>query len=799
MYVNIPRTILTLGIALYSCSSVHPNSIQKPVITTGESVVGTNDAEESYRKCRELFEKGLYRPARESFLKMFERMKSNGQQKRAVEMLAEMAEDHLGVGKYEEANTYYQRLLQIEALPRSTHLNALISMGTLYQRLQHFALAITYYEKSLELSKRYADRQAQSRTLFNMASVLVAMNEIEQAAACLDRVRGLGVNDPALEANLLWLTGRIQLARTNTEAARQAFESARIRVDAIPDADVNHVLLLADLSNLYLDRKQKDAAYAIAKEAWSKAQRLKHDEALLRARLAMARVQRTLGLDKEAYDSYLFAISRVEKLLIYVSPDSLKIGVLEQGQAPYREFVDFLMRTNREEDALNIVEHARARAALSLISRPLKASLEQKEALQRMARKVARVKTEILSSPNGGSRSALEKQLKDAELENEELRVQIDLSRQREFVQPVNPAIERTRFLRTDQALISFFLTRDRSYAWFMTHDRVRSVALPGQDEVESKVREYIKAIRTQPSSLTFRRDVEQQRHLGRELYSLLLAGFADQIKPGQALVIVPDGLLSYLPFETLVDNDRYLVEEHDIGYVPSVTVLALLNEREKNRRSTDRLDLLAFGAPATEFRKNTPKELLPLPGAVSEIRAISDNFTPDRRRVYTGRNATEEAFKQEDLSRYRYIHLATHGFVDIDSPGRSGIVLAIDSDPLEDGILHLNEIADLDLRCDLIVLSACRTARGQLMRGEGVVGLTRGFLSAGAAAAAVSLWDVSDISTNHFMRRFYKRLVSGTVPVVALRQAKLEFIKGNGIERHPYHWAPFILVGSVN
>jgi CHAT domain-containing protein len=142
-------------------------------------------------------------------------------------------------------------------------------------------------------------------------------------------------------------------------------------------------------------------------------------------------------------------------------------------------------------------------------------------------------------------------------------------------------------------------------------------------------------------------------------------------------------------------------------------------------------------------------------------------------------------------------LHLATHGLVDERFPSRSGILLTLDRDPAEDGFLDLEEIAGLEMGCELVVLSACQTGRGRLTGGEGVVGLARAFFYAGAHSVVVSLWNISDISGASFMRRFYSHLREKRNPVAALSQAKMEMIRSDKPERHPYYWSSFVIVGQ--
>jgi CHAT domain-containing protein len=171
---------------------------------------------------------------------------------------------------------------------------------------------------------------------------------------------------------------------------------------------------------------------------------------------------------------------------------------------------------------------------------------------------------------------------------------------------------------------------------------------------------------------------------------------------------------------------------------------------------------------------------------------------------VRLGRDASEDEFKSR-APRFRFLHLAAHGVADEIVPLYSGIFLAADPGGHEDGFLHAYEVLEIPLRCDLVTLSACRTGRGRLYAGEGLLGLTRSFLYAGAREAVVSLWNVNDASTAILMEKFYAGLARGLPAVEALQEAKSALrglqardAKGRAISyAHPFFWAPFILVGS--
>jgi CHAT domain-containing protein len=186
------------------------------------------------------------------------------------------------------------------------------------------------------------------------------------------------------------------------------------------------------------------------------------------------------------------------------------------------------------------------------------------------------------------------------------------------------------------------------------------------------------------------------------------------------------------------------------------------------------------------------------LPYTRAEVNGIAALFPPAERRVFLGAAASEQNVKAEPLGRYRYVHFAAHALVDEEHPARSGIVLSSAAGSKEDGALQMGEVMRLKLNADLVALSACRTGLGRLLTGEGIIGLTRAFLYAGAESVTVSLWNVNDIATSTLMKAFYKNLKQGLAKDDALRRAKLELIRGpQAAWRHPYYWAAFVLVGD--
>ncbi|MBT8399147.1 MAG: CHAT domain-containing protein, partial [Rhodothermia bacterium] len=365
--------------------------------------------------------------------------------------------------------------------------------------------------------------------------------------------------------------------------------------------------------------------------------------------------------------------------------------------------------------------------------------------------------------------------------------------------------------LDENEALIEFFQTRDSVYVIAISKE-ARSVHTVATDLIGQSVTMYLEAMRKRTA-----RDYLQSSY---KLYQELLQPIEDLIAE-KNLTIVPDGQLHFVPFEPLLTSPvdisdgrsvryqslPYLIVSNSIEYAYSASLREFVRGREYPEWKSDFLGVAPAFKEVTFSWPQVPMDKVNyLPGTVLEVQSIYSMFVPwfdvlnrtwrTRSTALIGSNATEEKLRSLDLSQYRFLHFATHGSVAEENPAISGLLLHPGSRSHDD-VLRLGEIYGMRLSADLVVLSACDTGLGRLVDGEGVIGLTGGFLYAGARNVVVSLWQVEDKSAAELMRRFYASSLRSNGFRESLRQAKIAIINSGGDFSRPYHWAGYVLFGS--
>jgi len=420
-------------------------------------------------------------------------------------------------------------------------------------------------------------------------------------------------------------------------------------------------------------------------------------------------------------------------------------------------------------------------------------------------------------------------------------------------------AKEGAKYLPADAVLISYLVSGNHVLAFILQADGTLTAhdlgEIPNLDKNLETYRyklskkptqqpeESVQALKeNRPIRFKKRQTIES---LSRQLGKYLLGPLKEIIKDKPHWIISPDGPLALIPFETLrLDGEEQVIAQHQISYVQSLSVLKLLQERDhvyKNLKN--RGTLLAMGAPIYEDTntnticqnraKRSPnpvdfkiahalvhrsydpqryarafKQLdkitwCNLPGAEQELKQLENLFflKQHRLRIYQGAEATEAKLQRLNklgiLAKYRYLVFATHGHLSLEIPALSAIVLGqVNNPPGIDGYVTAGEWPGYNLKSDLMVLSACETGLGQIVNGEGVMGLPYAFYVAGNKNTLMTLWKVSDEVTAEFVASFFAKLKAGAGQIDALAATKREFIKKGGRYSRPVYWAAFVLYG---
>jgi CHAT domain-containing protein/Tfp pilus assembly protein PilF len=320
--------------------------------------------------------------------------------------------------------------------------------------------------------------------------------------------------------------------------------------------------------------------------------------------------------------------------------------------------------------------------------------------------------------------------------------------------------------------ILCYWLGRTRAYVWVVTPSSIALHSLPASKSIEKELAAYRRDLRGVNGTLQASGD------RGRALYRMLVAP-AGAIEKDARVIVVADGKLHELNFETLVHGDRYWIEDVTVSNASSLQLLA----HRSNDRVRDQSLLLVGNAPTVD--ESYPH----LQHAWAEMSAVRKQFASPR--MLSDRDATPLAYRDAEPSRFAYLHFVAHGVASRLRPLESAVILGRDRSGYK---LLARDIVQQRLRARLVTISSCHGAGTRTYRGEGLVGLAWAFLAAGSENVIGALWEVNDAATPKLMEQMYIGLRNGADPAVALRNAKLAFLRSEGIQRKPNYWAPFVL-----
>jgi CHAT domain-containing protein len=722
-------------------------------------------------------------------------------------------------------DAYTQVLQEGRALgDRASEALLLNNIAAAYAKLGDYAKALEMHLQVLPLRRAAQNLQGEAITLNNIGN-------------CYQQ---LGQNDTALD----YYRQALALVRP----AEQGSAATSLRAAS---NDFYRATVLNNIGSVYRALGDQPRAVAAFDEALVLRRRIGDRNGEAATLFQIARLDRDRGNPAEALDRITRAIDTVENLRNGVGSQQMRASYFAAARQ-YHEFaIDVLMRLHEQRPsagfdarALQMSERARARSLLELIAEagaairegvdlPL---LERERTVRRSISEAADRQTRLLRAVHTDEQAAAAARELDAlvnDYEEVQAAIRRTSPRYAALTQPVPLDLQRIQadVLDAETLLLEYTLGDERSYVWAVTPAAIRSFALPRRAEIEAAGRRLYELLTARNHVVPNETPDERRRRVERAdtdarrasaaLSHILLGPVAAQLS-AKRLAIVGEGILQYLPFAALPAPaganaeppaaGTPLIAAHEVVMLPSASALAVLRRETVGRpRAPKDVAVLAdpvFGPLDPRVRsvqsagtgnRSAATTLVRLRFSRQEADAIAALAPGPRMFKAVDFAASRAAATSPALADYAIVHFATHGLIDNQRPELSGIVLSLvdERGRPQDGFLRVYDIYNLKLGADLVVLSACQTALGKDIKGEGLIGLTRGFMYAGVPRLVASLWQIDDRATSELMKRFYaSMLTGGERPASALRDAQLALSRIKGWDS-PYYWAAFTLQGE--
>lgn len=710
--------------------------------------------------------------------------------------------------------------------------------------LGHFQRALDYYRQTKDPHLVMIANRGLGVTYLYLRNYPEALNHFQQALA------GFAQNSLDAAQNYEYI-GRIYGETGEPDVALKYLQSALVIYGrSVNPKEAAQVLGL--IGKIYQQQGQLERARIFYQRALGTFIRLSDRLNQAAVCYALGRLELKAG-NLDAAESHLKrSIAVTEDIRRFSTGSDLTAAFSATVHDRYEGYIECLMRKHRAHSdqgfavtAFQTSELARARSLAELLRATQLAPgldpqlAEQERSLRQSLRMKEDSKVALLSRAYKKKElDSLDTEL--ARLEGEERKLTETIRARYPSYQQLNQPIAwdlrqiQEQVIADDQTvLLEYSLGAERSYVWAVTNTKVTSYELPAQVQITEAAQRVYQLLKDKP-------DIDKTNGLTNALQNLagmVLSPVAGELNK-QRIIIVADGALNYIPFQILpspsADNNP-LVTSYEVVNAPSASILGQLRQ-EAARRQTPVKVLAAFGDPV--FASNYAQQKATDGGkrvafvqtneneqwrhAVRDIEPGGDSFNPSALEplfytkrelanlrevagaetfVATGFDASREKLESADLTKYAILHFATHGILDPKRPENSGLFLSMvnRSGQAQNGFVGLQDIYNLHVPVNLVVLSACRTGLGKDVRGEGLIGLTRGFMYAGASSVVASLWKVDDEATSELMKRFYSNMLQqGMTPAAALRAAQ-NSIRQEPQWSSPYYWAAFTLQGDYH
>ncbi|MBO6794047.1 MAG: CHAT domain-containing protein [Balneolaceae bacterium] len=756
--------------------------------------------------------------------KSYELAKKTGRKVDQLNNAIYLANDLINENRYSEGLRYANEGLSLAKETKDLHqLSAIYEIiGRIYYGLAEYSQAVLHFNEAIDIYREINLMKQVAALEIAVARIAFRQGEYETAELLLSDV-DLDILTDRYKLFLLLKQADVQIALQNYDRASAYLAEAT----GLIDEDL--AVLKPQIYFMYL--KFPD-------EIISHSEKLNYNRLILRstdsgwlvnkmgAEMNMARLFEPVNTDSAFFYAYN-TIDNLENRRISTQSSTLKNSLNANWQHFYYTVASWeANHNNNYSSTFNLFERAKSRALFdqiyerrffSLFDADNPSSIRLLELQKKIDRLFQQEETATINDDNSTELQIAELELEYQELQDELIKANPSIQ---QIEYPEVTTLEETQdMLDNKTAVISYGVTKNDLYTFVIRRDNFKFFEAPNPD-TRNQLTDAIEAFRT---AIIFQQDEEQLRQTSNTLTTQLLQPILNELDGIEHLIIIPDGPLHLLPFEALMLEDQYLIEKFAIKYTPSISVLNVIQENLPIDFERDMLGLASSGFESGDDLAvaRSQNSFSTLPYTLAEIDSIRTSFPGSK--ILKNEEVTEAAFKNLTLSDYRYLHFATHGNINESVPDQSGLILSkkTETETLfgEDGYLNAREISQLDLRANLVVLSACNTGVGRIINGEGVMGLQRSFLAAGASSVMVSLWNIFDRSTPIFMDLFYENLNeieddetslldlalmytnlyrSDIVDfkMLALQKTKKQMIE-HPYYNHPVHWAPFVLNGK--
>ncbi|MEQ8188450.1 MAG: CHAT domain-containing tetratricopeptide repeat protein [Candidatus Eremiobacterota bacterium] len=484
--------------------------------------------------------------------------------------------------------------------------------------------------------------------------------------------------------------------------------------------------------------------------------------------LEIGKILEEMGDTDNAIEAYKSSIDLIETIFNDLKIEGYEKEFMKDKIEVYERIIELLIKKGDERKAFEYNERARARGFLNMLASN-RVDVHH-GADSNLIKKLDDLEGEIRFSSDDEKLRELKKGYEEI---LEELKLTSPEYASLKTASPLPPE-KIYKLIDEDTAILEYFSTEENLIVWVITKDNIvtRIISL-SRKELKNKIEHYREEIAGNMTAEKIKSN--RWKEESQSLYKILMEDIEKLLNGKSRLVIVPHRHLHYLPFSTLLNYDgQYLIEKYEIVYLPSLNVLSYC--KEKNNMEKDYL--VAF-----EYGNLNRHPYPPLPDSIKEVNAIKKLYPHNE--IYREHGMVKNVLTS-GINHGDIIHFATHGILDSHSPVFSKLVMA-------DEDLEVHEIFDLKLSAYLVTLSSCQTGLGELSEGDELIGFSRAFIYAGTPSVCVSLWNVSDKATADLMERFYFYLKEHS-KTEALRLAEMDMIKKY---RHPFLWAPFVLIGD--